>query len=270
MHTIFRNIPKRRNYKADLNVSRVTNWNKNGKLVTHYMNGLSPLFPFGERFFLDSVRHYRSRIKEDWLKESVDGFIGQEVMHGKMHDQYDDALRLSGLPSDAIENYTKNGLKLITKITSPKLRLALTCAAEHYTSTMAKHLLENPDIIKGSEESYAWLWKTHAVEEYEHRSVTYDVYQTFENDYKTRVVAFFLTTAVLFPVFAINCIWMAIADAGVKSFSLKEMCSLVKVVGGMWIEITPELSEYVRKDFHPQDSKEPKGYHEAKAEIVNT
>lgn len=249
-------IPKRRDYTASLDFSRVSNWNKNGRLVTHYLNGLSPLFPDGERFFLDSVRNYRSQITTEPLKKSVDGFIGQEVMHGKMHDQYDEALKLAKLPAPELERLTRTALKRLQKITSPKIQLAITCAAEHYTASMAKHLLDNPHIIQGSEESYAWLWQVHAIEEFEHRSVTYDVYKAFENDYLTRCVTFFLVSLVLFPVFVFNCVWMATRDPKFK-LSLWELVSFVKVVGGMWIDIAPELSGYFKPGFHPDDTPAP-------------
>ncbi len=44
------------------------------------LNALSFVFPIGEAYFINSVRHYLSRIKAPILKEQAERFIYQEAM----------------------------------------------------------------------------------------------------------------------------------------------------------------------------------------------
>src|SRR4051812_36911649 len=53
--------------------------------LTMVLAALSLVFPDGERFFVESVMHYRDAIDEPALREAVKGFAGQEGMHAKEH-----------------------------------------------------------------------------------------------------------------------------------------------------------------------------------------
>ena len=52
----------RRDVRFDLEGRDVRAWHPEGRHVAHFFNALSLLFPEGESFFIDSVRHYRDRI----------------------------------------------------------------------------------------------------------------------------------------------------------------------------------------------------------------
>ena len=73
-------LPIRRDIRFALPAERITNWHEQGAFITHFFNALSLLFPQGELFFMDSVRHYRQRIDDPELKKQIQGFIGQEAM----------------------------------------------------------------------------------------------------------------------------------------------------------------------------------------------
>lgn len=52
-----------------------------------------------------------------------------------------------------------------------------TCALEHFTSTIAAELLQNPEIqAMFQDDTMYHLWMWHAVEENEHKAVAFDVY----------------------------------------------------------------------------------------------
>jgi hypothetical protein len=60
------------------------------------------------------VRHYRDQVKHiPGIFVAVNGFIGQEVTHGKMHDQYDAALEAKGYPAYKIEKIVRSALKVV-------------------------------------------------------------------------------------------------------------------------------------------------------------
>ncbi|MCB0976249.1 MAG: metal-dependent hydrolase, partial [Acidimicrobiales bacterium] len=111
---------------------------QDGNVVSsHVLANLSSVFPDGEDFFVRSVRHYRSEITDPTLKKQVNGFIGQEAMHGREHRVFNDRLAELGYPTKRMERFTKWGLELRTRKAPPMANLATTAALEHFTATLA-------------------------------------------------------------------------------------------------------------------------------------
>src|SRR4051794_4378586 len=87
----------RRDVAMDLDPAKVPrDWYSNDAFMTTYMNGLSLLFPEGERFFVDSVKQLRHVVTDPQLVENVTGFIGQEAMHGREHRAFNELLVAQG------------------------------------------------------------------------------------------------------------------------------------------------------------------------------
>ena len=91
-------LPTRRNLRFKLNPSKALTWHQDGRNVSQFLNTLSLFFPVGERFFIDSVRHYRDRVQDPDLKKAVAAFIGQEAMHGREHEEYNGFVNEAGVP----------------------------------------------------------------------------------------------------------------------------------------------------------------------------
>ena len=144
-------------------------WWSGNPFMTQFMNNLSSLFPYGEKFFVDSVRGVREQIKDPQLQKDISAFIGQEAMHSKEHATYNEYAQAHGIDLHTLELRIKVLLEWITKFTTKKQRLAATCALEHFTATMAEQLLLREDLTTqiDDEKMYKlWLW--HAIEENEH------------------------------------------------------------------------------------------------------
>jgi predicted metal-dependent hydrolase len=128
---------------------------------------------------MDSVRHYRDQIDDPDLKKQVMGFIGQEAMHTREHVEYNDLLQAAGLPAHKLDKRLWAILNFGRKVLPPSLQLAQTVALEHYTAMLADLLLaETGSRIEGSVDGYKQMWLWHALEETEHKSVSYDVWNT--------------------------------------------------------------------------------------------
>lgn len=175
-------MPVRRDIRFALPPERAKDWHVQGVPVTHFMNALSLLFPAGERFFMDSVRNYRDRIEDPELKKQVLGFIGQEAMHTREHIEYNDLLQSSGLPAHKLDKRLWTILGWFKKALPHSMQLAITIALEHYTAILANQLLSGHEHrIDGSVEGYQQMWMWHAMEETEHKAVSYDVWTTVMN-----------------------------------------------------------------------------------------
>ena len=161
---------------------------------------MSFLFPEGEKFFIESVRHFRDRISDPQLQEDVQGFIGQEAMHGREHRAYNALLGKAGYDADRLERRALTQLNFTRRLLPPKARLAVTIALEHFTAIMADAMLRDDRVFAGADPRMAALWRWHAIEETEHKAVAFDVYRTVAPGFGgwLRRCLIMLSTTVLF------------------------------------------------------------------------
>ena len=151
-------------------------WHGGDAFKSHLFDAMSALFPDGERFFIDSVRHFREQIEDPVLKEQIRGFIGQEGHHSREHLEYSSRLRDLGYDITSIERRAQARIRYTQKKFSPQRQLAATAALEHITAIMADGLLKDPRHMAGAHPTMIRLWRWHALEETEHKAVAFDVY----------------------------------------------------------------------------------------------
>jgi uncharacterized protein len=196
--------PIRRNLDFQLPAARINDWNAAGVHASTFYNTMSLFFPVGERFFIRSVRNYRDRIDDPRLQEAVTGFIGQEAMHGREHEEYNEHAHAAGLPVKAQERRVARLLQWVERRRTPAEQLAATCALEHLTAILADILLREPRLLEGAEPRYRDLWEWHALEETEHKAVAYDVWRTVmgrnPGTYLLRVGSFLVANVIFWSL----------------------------------------------------------------------
>lgn len=171
-------IPIRRDLKFKLNPDIVTHWHHTGgPIFTTFLNTFSVVLPVGERFFINSVRAYRQDVKDPDLKKAVTAFIGQEAMHGREHEDYNDAFFASAPVAPKFEKFVEKILFTLNKRGPKALGLSGTIALEHFTALLADGVLSEPLVSEGADPHYAALWRWHSLEETEHKAVAYDVWE---------------------------------------------------------------------------------------------
>src|SRR5215510_1374522 len=70
---------------------------------TAFFNALSMSFPVGEQFFIDSVRGGWKALSSDEQARfagEVQGFVGQEATHRRLHSLYNEHLERQGLVNE--------------------------------------------------------------------------------------------------------------------------------------------------------------------------
>src|SRR5947207_7469054 len=100
-------------------------------VLSHVLAVLSSVFPDGEDYFVRSVEAVRDRVEDPKLREDVEGFIGQESMHGREHRRLNEHLAELGYPTRAIGTYVQRITSLRERFQSEKANLAVTAALEH-------------------------------------------------------------------------------------------------------------------------------------------
>ncbi|MEZ4298969.1 MAG: metal-dependent hydrolase [Polyangiaceae bacterium] len=220
------------------------------------MTALSNVFPEGERFFVDSVMHYKSEIDKDpALAAAVKGFAAQEGMHSRAHAAFNAMARAQGLEVAAdLERKVKFLLRVRPREAPPEARLAVTCALEHFTAILAEQLLTDADHRERLHPAVRDLWVWHALEESEHKAVAFDVFQRVSGSYLIR--ARVMVVATLFFI-------------GFTTYSHARMCKSRGLLGdlrghlrnidylwgrrGLFRKLIPAYLDYFRRDFHPDD-----------------
>ena len=119
--------------------------------MSHVLAVLSSVFPDGEDYFVRSVEAVRDRIDDPKLRAEVDGFSGQEYMHGREHRALNERLAELGYPTRAIGIYVRTLTGLRERFQGKKANLGYTVALEHYTATLAEKLLGDPAAAQNSD-----------------------------------------------------------------------------------------------------------------------
>ena len=180
-------------------------WFDNDPVLTHVLNVMSLTFPDGERFFVDSVRALRDQAKGPDRQKDISGFIGQEAMHGREHEEYNDFVAQAGIPLHAQEAFVARLLKAVQDYSPQSFQLAATVALEHLTAILGGGLLDLPEILEGADDGYKAIWNWHALEETEHKAVCFDAFEQVVGKgikaYGLRVGAFLLANALFWSLY---------------------------------------------------------------------
>lgn len=170
-------IPVRRP-KAMLSADIPKHWYGGDPFATHFLDALSSVFPDGEAFFVKSVLRYRDQIDDPELLQRIRGFAGQEGQHSHQHDLHVKLMLDHGY--EGIQSRNKIMVWMLDRALThfPLASLASTAALEHLTAILARKILTQHETLIGPmDPRMAALWTWHALEESEHKSVAFDVYQ---------------------------------------------------------------------------------------------
>jgi predicted metal-dependent hydrolase len=225
-------------------------------VMSHVLSVLSSTFPEGEKFFVRSVAAARDEIKDPRLLADVDGFIGQEEMHGREHQVLNDRLAEHGYPTRGIDSYVRGLYRVRERIQSKKVNLAFTAALEHYTATLAELLLSDERARSavgkpGARDILTW----HALEESEHKAVAFDVYKAVGGGELMRIVVMFLTDLLfIFETGVMGVVSIAM-DRDARRHPLALLRSLARLPRSPFVSLRALgiLAQYHRPGFHPND-----------------
>ncbi len=243
-----------RNIEFDLNKQLSKDWLDNDPFKTAFFNALSMTFPAGERFFIDSVRHFRDKVKDPKLKQEISRFIGQEAMHSREHKKYNQMLcEARGYSQRTMEGRTEAAVRLGEKKLSREGQLAMTCGVEHLTAILADKILKGW-ILSNVEPKIRSLWEWHAAEELEHKSVAFDVYMDIGGNYKARKRTLRIFTVNFLLDLLANTTYMLRKDKKLWKWStLKSGFNFLFAKGGVLREMRSDYLMYFDPGFHPWD-----------------
>ncbi len=180
---------------VDLTTPFDTRWCGGDAFKSAFFNALSMSFPVGEQFFIDSVREGAKQMDEatrEKFAAEVQGFIGQEATHRRIHALFNGHLETQGFVNN-IALRSANRIKANAH-QNVRQQLAATAATEHFTDIFADWLLSHPEIFDNTEPRLKTMWQWHAAEEAEHRCTAFDVYKALGGNEAWRIRIFHYVT----------------------------------------------------------------------------
>ena len=175
-------------------------WMNNDPWSTSFFNSILAAVPDGERWVMQCVRQSLTRLQDESVRKAGIAFIKQEHYHAREHDDMNNALIAQGVPLDVVERSFKRIRGTLERLTPPDMHLSMMAAFEHFTATFAAVFIDNPDMLDNSDKKVAAMLYWHFVEETEHKSVTFDVFQDAVGSYPQRVAGMLIASAIFLPM----------------------------------------------------------------------
>jgi len=247
---------KPRNREYDIAECLGRDWFDNHPFKTAWFNAMSITFPLGEKFFIDSVRHFQDQIDDPKLLEEIRGFCGQEGFHRREHQRYNETLcERRGYDLEVMEGRLERNIETGKKYMSPLEQLATTAALEHITAIMAESALaEDNPMIGEAEPVMQELWNWHAAEEMEHKAVAFDVFRAVGGSEKIRKRAMRQSTFFLMLDVVMGMVHMLRRDGLLWSPRVWwQGWKFLFFKGGILRRVWGAYKEYYRDGFHPWD-----------------
>ncbi len=163
----------------------------------HQMNASSAWIPYLERFLNRVMAQAVSRLDADNpaaadLRKDVRTFIRQEANHYSIHAEFNDILPRHGFDTSPMQACFEAEFERLFTTKSFPFLLAYCEGFETIGPPAALVWLgETEDLLERADPQVVGLWKWHLMEEYEHRTVCYDVFNALHGGYFMRLYGFF-------------------------------------------------------------------------------
>jgi predicted metal-dependent hydrolase len=189
-----REIPIRK-LQVDLAKGFRKRWHGDDLYRTCLFNTFSMSFPVLEDYIADVVRGFLPDLElagQGVLLEEARALIGQESSHRHLHRQYNAQLEKQGF-SNWVGRSQSWRIRLFRQL--PRMdKLAIVAGVEHVMAGFGDGLLRRDEWLDGADEDMAKIWRWHAAEETEHKSVAFDVYRFAGGGFVRRICWYLLVT----------------------------------------------------------------------------
>jgi predicted metal-dependent hydrolase len=241
-----------RNLRFQLDDEIPKYWLGGQRATSLLLDHLSVVFPFGESFFMASVRAFEKRITDPKLRADVRAFHAQEALHGREHTRYNERLKTLGYPVDRMDKGARRALWLAKTFLPKRGQLAVTAALEHFTSMLAAVALPDDSFLNDAHPEMAAIWRWHAAEESEHAAVAFDVLRTVGGGYLERTgIMAVVTLFFLFKILQHQIIMMATDGILWNASEWRALGRFLFKDPGFIPRVFKPYLAYYRRDFHP-------------------
>ncbi len=237
----------------DLDTPFPRRWNGGDAFRSAFFNALSMSFPVGEQYFIDSVRNGLKTLPEagrERLAREVQGFVGQEATHRRIHALFNGQLERLGYDNEIARRATRR--IEANQERDVRVHVAATAATEHFTAIFANWMLRHPEALEGAEPRLRMLWLWHSAEESEHRSTAFDIYRAVGGNHDWRIRIFHYVTLTFLSDVARQTVRNLWHDGSLFQWSTwRSAARLLFAKDGMVRGNYGLWRDYLSPDFHP-------------------
>lgn len=166
----------------------------------HFYNAISVALPPLERFLNKAMAKAAAKLdgeneETQRLRSDIRAFIRQESNHYSLHESYNEVLRRDGYDISALEEMIEKEYDKLWNTKSFAFCLAYCDGFETIGPPAAHKMLDGLEhMFEGADPEIVSLWKWHLMEEFEHRTVCFDVLHHFHGGYFRRLHGLFFQT----------------------------------------------------------------------------
>lgn len=234
---------------------------RNSELASAYFHALSIFLTFGEDLVIDTARYHRQFLTDPLLKQRVTALIGQEAIHSKLHNEFNDTLKDYRYPLNIYRFLADKVFEYGLKRLPNRLQLSLMAGIEHYTAVIAQFMMEHEEIFYASgDEKQRAMWMWHMLEESEHKDIAYDVYESLSGDYALRMAGFALASYTIVFLVALGGAMIPPIRRPLNLVSPRYWKDVARGIALIWSpkdgiygSSLGHLLDYIRPGFHPND-----------------
>ena len=233
----------------------------NNQFATLFFATLSVFLTYGEDLVIETARHHREFIQDPVLKQRVTSLIGQEAIHSKLHNEFNDAIKELEYPVDLYRFLGENFFKYVFLKFPQPLKLSLMAGIEHFTAVLAEYMMKHEKNFYYTDDAKSralWMW--HMLEESEHKDIAYDVYQLLNGSYPLRASGFFLALFTILGLIPATTLFIPVLRKPQEMLTRKFWKDARRGVGlifgpkdGVFGSTIGQIFDYLRPDFHPND-----------------
>ena len=230
-------------------------WNKANHEWSHMVNGASLAMPYLEPFLIKSLREALPQLPEH-LHRDVKGFVGQEAQHYTNHRKYNEMLKAHGYPelAEVEETMVRDYEKLSTW--GLKWKLAYSAGFESMTMGVTEWLINHRvELFKDADPVVSSLVLWHMVEETEHKTVAFDVFQAVSGSYWLRV--FGLLHGSFHVAFMSRRGYRAMLKKDGQWSSWRSRLRVYKMVAKFFIHAGPAMLKTLNPWHDPREVRDP-------------
>lgn len=246
-----------RDIRFDVSGAQQEHWMDGDPVATAVMNTLSLTFPDGERLFIDAVRAYKDQVSGK-VAQDVKDFIAQEAIHAREHHLLNKVINRDKYPVERIEGMIRERIAF-SRAGGPMRMLIATICLEHFTAMLADMRALHQDMFSKTDPGIERMWRWHAMEETEHKAVTYDVFMEVTKHwspfkrYVRRCVAMALISYYFTRNIATYSGWMLEADGYSPEEAEKAVKSFLWKKPGFFARGWKIWISWFKPGFHPWD-----------------
>lgn len=147
----------------------------------------SLLLPHLEPYLIRSMKAAEPHVTDPVVLDGLKKFASQEGQHYQMHKKFNATIRRAGFPGlEVLEQELSDDYKRFTSTKSLRFNLAYAEGFEALTMNAVKHMME-PNGFGDDLPVFLQMIEWHFVEELEHRTVAFDVYDHVCGSYLYRL-----------------------------------------------------------------------------------